>query len=58
LPDVVHTYECFGNSVLRVPFKDSHFPQPLVLVKPKVFEAFEKSKVRSVEFIPIRLADG
>ncbi len=57
LPDVVRTYECFGNSVLREPVSGSHFAQPLILIKSKVLEIFEKYKVRGVEFIPVKIVD-
>jgi hypothetical protein len=55
LPDVVHTYEHFGNSVLREPFKDSHFAQPLLLVKPKVFKVLRQQKVRGLAFVPVSI---
>jgi hypothetical protein len=55
LPDVVCTYERFGNSVLREPFNDSHLAQPLLVVKRSVFELFEKEGVRGAEFIPVNL---
>jgi hypothetical protein len=57
LPDVVHTYEHFGNSRLRTPFNESHFAQPLLLVKPKVLKVFQQKKVRGVEFVPINLRE-
>jgi rRNA maturation protein Nop10 len=58
LPDVVHTYERFGRSWLREPFEQSRFAQPLLLVKPKVYDIFKRQKVRRVEFHPVRLVDS
>jgi hypothetical protein len=55
LPDVVHTYECFGRSVLKEPFEKSHFASPLLLVKPRVYVIFEKLKIRRTEFVPVRI---
>jgi hypothetical protein len=55
LPDIVHTYEHFGNSVLREPFKNSHFAQPLLLIKPRVFRFFRQQKVRELEFVPVKI---
>jgi hypothetical protein len=57
LSDVVHTYEHFGNSVLREPFEDSHFAQPLLLIKPKVFKVLRKHKVRGLEFVPVNIVE-
>ena len=56
LPDVVHTWECFGKSRSAKPgepFEYSHFAAPLLLVKPKVFDVFKEQKVRGVEFVPV-----
>lgn len=55
LPDIVHTYERFGNSVLRQPRSDSNFGPPLVLAKPKFFQVFRSNRVRGVQFLPVRL---
>lgn len=57
LPDVVHTYECFGLSRLREPFEQSRFANPLLLVKPKVYDVFKRQKVRGLEFHPVRTID-
>ncbi|MBI1928688.1 hypothetical protein HYR99_31145 [Candidatus Poribacteria bacterium] len=57
LPDVVHTSERFGNSKLAVPFKDSHFAQPLLLVKPKVFTLFNQQSIRGLEFVPVNIVE-
>jgi hypothetical protein len=53
LPDAVHTYEYFGNSKLRLPFKESYLAQPLLLVKPKIFGIFRQHGVRGIEFAPV-----
>jgi hypothetical protein len=55
LPDFNFTYELFGNSRLREPFNESHFASPGLIIKPKVFEVFEKCRVRRVEFVPVRV---
>jgi len=55
LPDVIHTYEHFTKSFLRVPFEESHLAQPLLLVKPKVYDVFQSQKVRRVEFVPVKI---
>jgi hypothetical protein len=53
LPDATHTYERFGNSVIRRPFQDSHFGQPLLLMKPSIYRIFRELKVRAVRFDPV-----
>lgn len=58
LPDVVHTHERFGLSRLREPFTDSHVAQPLLLVKPTVYDILKRRKVRRVAFHPVRIVDG
>ncbi len=55
LPDVVRTWEHFGNSILKQPFEESHFAQPLFLVKPRVYEILRQNKIRGVVFTPVRL---
>ena len=57
LPDVVHTYEHFGNSGLRNPLENSHFAQPLLLVKPMVMEIFRQENVRGVHFDPVKIVE-
>ena len=58
LPDVVHTYECFGNSVLKEPFAKSHLAQPLVLVKPRVMDSLRAQKVRRLRYDPVWINAG
>jgi hypothetical protein len=38
VPDVSHTYEQFGRSVLVEPFAKSHFAQPLLIFRRQVYE--------------------
>lgn len=60
LPDVVQTWECFGRSVLRDDPErglQMGFAQPLLLVKPKVFDLFRKRKVRGAGFSPVRIIE-
>jgi len=54
LPDVVRTYECFGNSVLRRESpSDSRFAQPLTLVKPRVRDRLIRAGARNLAFEPV-----
>lgn len=53
LPDVVMTWECFGNSCLSSPFEESRFAQPLILVKPRVYQILRSLGVQNVEFTPV-----
>jgi hypothetical protein len=55
LPDVMSTYEYFGNSRLTVPFSDSHFARSMMLVKPRVYEALVAIKVRGLDFVPVSM---
>lgn len=60
LPDVVQTWECFGRSVLRNDPErglQTGFAQPLLLVKPKVFDLFRKMKARGAGFSPVRIME-
>lgn len=58
LPDVVSTYECFGNSRLREPITDSYFALPLMLVKPKVYNIFQQQKVHGLDFLPVKVLES
>jgi hypothetical protein len=55
LPDVVHTYERFGIGRVRKLFRDSHMPNPNLLIKPRVFAVFRQLKVQGVQFIPVAI---
>lgn len=57
IPDVVHTWERWGRSVLHDdPVRHLHrgFAPPFTLVKPKFLDVVRKLKVRKVEFNPVR----
>ena len=49
--NVAETYECFGNSKLREPFKESHFASPLLIVNEAVQQILAGEK--GVEFEPV-----
>jgi hypothetical protein len=56
LPDVVQSWERFGKSHIRSEdFKDSRLADPLILVRPKVFDIFRKLKVKHACFDPVRI---
>lgn len=55
LPDVVHTWECFGRSGIHAEnFRYSRFAPPLILVNRKVFEIFRAMGVKHARFTPVR----
>lgn len=55
LPDVVHTWECFGRSGIHAEnFRYSRFAPPLILVNRKVFEIFRAMRVKHARFTPVR----
>jgi len=51
--DVLCTYECFGNSGLREPFKDSVFAAPKHVVSDRIKDIVQKWKTRDVRFEPV-----
>jgi hypothetical protein len=53
VPDVSHTYEHFGRSVLAAPFDRSHFAQPLIVVRDRVFRQLAATGVRNIAAVPI-----
>lgn len=53
LPDFVMSWECFGNSCLRTPFEESRFAQPLILVKPRVYQILRGLKIQNAKFTPV-----
>lgn len=60
IPDVVHTWECFGRSVIAddpVRKLVQGFASPLMLVKPKVYDIFRKLRVKRMRFWPVRFVD-
>jgi len=59
VPDVVHTWECWGRSVLKDdPVRQlvRGFATPWILVKPKVFDILRPFKLGDLDFSPVRLA--
>jgi hypothetical protein len=61
LPDMVHTWECFGRSVLHDdPARHlvRGFAYPLTLVKPRIFDIFRGLKVKYARFAPVRIEGG
>ena len=58
IPEVISTWECFGRSVLKDDPARSlirGFAQPLIMVKPKVFDIIRGLKVKQASFTPIRI---
>lgn len=58
IPDVVHTWELFGQSVRTPNQEEDVFPgyaQPLILVKQNVFNIIRRAKVRRLQFDPVRI---
>ena len=55
IPDFSHTFERFGNSVIRAPFAESHFAQPHAVVTQAAYQALSSLRIREVEFVPIVL---
>jgi len=53
LPDIMRSYEHFGNSFIKNPFSKSKFAPSLVVVKPKIFDLFKNNKIKGVNFHPI-----
>lgn len=52
--DVLCTYECFGLSALREPFKDSVFASPKYIISDKLKNILEKNKAtRCMSFTPV-----
>jgi hypothetical protein len=54
LPELVQTWECFGNSSLSPPGR-ARFAQPLLLVRPTLYERLRRKKARRLDFEPLRL---
>ena len=51
--DILITFERFGYSRLRKPFKDSVFARPLYIVSDKLSDILQESAVKGVDFDPI-----
>jgi len=57
VPDVSHTYEYFGLSVLREPLAKSHFAQPLPIVRGSVYARLTAAGARDVAGYPVEVID-
>ena len=57
VPDVSHTYECFGRSVLATPFAKSHFAQPLVILRRHVVVRLVDAGARDISVDPLEVVD-
>ena len=55
LPDVVATWESFGISGIDKEFRYSRFTDPLLLIKPAVFDILRELKVKHARFNPVRI---
>jgi hypothetical protein len=58
--DLLATYERFGNSRLRTPFRDSVFAAPLYVAGARLAEALRAARVRTVELqsVHVGMASG
>jgi len=43
---------------LRDPFKDSVFARPLYIISEKVVDLLKKSKIKGVEFEPVKIINS
>jgi hypothetical protein len=57
VPDVSHTYEYFGRSVLREPFAQSHLAQPLPIVRGSVYERLIRAGAKEIAARPVEVTD-
>ena len=53
VPDVVATYERFGNGGLRPELADCHFAAPLTLISPRLFRRLRMRRIRGLKFHPV-----
>jgi hypothetical protein len=53
--DILITYERFGLSRLRTPFKESVFAGPYFIISDKVKNFLEEEKVKGLEFEPVTI---
>lgn len=54
-PDIMGTWEIFGNCGIHDDFKFSRFGYPRPLVKPRVYDVLRSAKVRNIAFDPVRV---
>jgi hypothetical protein len=58
IPDVVHSWECFGQSIKDPPAgQDPRYAQPVMMVKPNVLDVFRRLRVKHSCFTPVRFVD-
>ena len=57
VPDVSHTYEYFGLSVLRVPLTESHFAQPMPVVRGSVYARLIAAGAKDLAGYPVEVID-
>jgi len=50
---VMATFEWFGNSKLREPFKDSVFAAPLIIINEEVYRVLYNIPVTAIEYNPV-----
>jgi hypothetical protein len=53
--DLLATFERFGNSRLRTPFRDSVFAAPLYVAGARLVSALREAGVKTVELEPVRV---
>jgi len=51
--DLLCTYELFGLSIIREPFKESAFAAPKHIISERFKEILEKMKVKNIDFEPV-----
>jgi hypothetical protein len=57
VPDVSHTYECFGFSAVREPLTESHFAQPMPIVRGSVYARLIAAGAKDVAGYPVEVID-
>ena len=55
LPDYCFTWEHFGKSVLREPFTESKFAQPLLVASQRVVGTLKDLKIRGLLLDPVQI---
>ncbi len=58
VPDVSHTHEYFGRSVLAEPFTKSHFARPLIVVRRPVYEHLLGAGAKEIAAEPVEVRQG
>ena len=57
VPDVSHTFEHFGRSVLREPLSESNFAQPMPVVRGSVYARLIAAGAKDVAGYPVEVID-